>query len=98
MQPIRRRDAHKPLLALVAIVALIVAAPVQSAGEERNTDFDTASPRTDGIGPFKRLVLRNAPMIDRTGAPAQRPMDLVIEKDRIAEIRTIGAPGVILQD
>jgi imidazolonepropionase-like amidohydrolase len=56
---------------------------------------DAIPARTEGIGPFNRVVLRNVTMIDGTGAPAQGPVDIVLSGDRIAEIRTIGAPGKI---
>lgn len=48
----------------------------------------------EGAGPFARLVLRGGTMIDGTGAPAVGPVDIVIEGDRIREIRTVGSPGV----
>jgi len=51
--------------------------------------------RTEGIGPFNRVVLRNATIVDGTGAPAQGPVDIVLSGDRIAEIRSIGAPNAI---
>src|ERR1700743_1920855 len=50
---------------------------------------------TEGVGPFKRLILRGAYMIDGTGAPARGPIDLVVEGDRISEITLVGAPGRI---
>ena len=49
--------------------------------------------RTEGMGPYKRLILRNVIYVDGTGAPPQGPVDLVIVNDRIAEIRGIGNPG-----
>src|SRR5580692_6195063 len=51
--------------------------------------------RTEGAGPFKRLILRGAYMIDGTGAPAQGPIDMVVEGNRIKEIKLVGAPGRI---
>jgi len=48
----------------------------------------------EGEGPFDRLIIRGATMIDGTGAPAIGPVDIVIEKNRIAEIRQVGVPGV----
>ena len=45
-------------------------------------------------GPYKRLVIRGATVIDGTGAPPIGPMDVVIENDRIAEVRTVGHPGL----
>jgi hypothetical protein len=56
---------------------------------------DPIPQRTEGVGPFKRLILRGAYMIDGTGAPARGPIDLVVEGDRIREIKLVGAPGRI---
>lgn len=56
---------------------------------------DPIPPRTQGVGPHKRIVLRNVTYVDGTGAPAQGPVDIVISGDKIAEIRTIGAPKSI---
>ncbi len=46
-----------------------------------------------GAGPFERLIIRGAVVIDGAGAPPQGPMDLVIEGNRITEIRGVGTPG-----
>src|SRR5579862_2597735 len=40
-----------------------------------------ATQRDRGVGPFKRLVLRGATVIDGTGAPPIGPTDIVIEID-----------------
>lgn len=48
----------------------------------------------EGGGPYQRLVIRGVTMIDGTGAPPQGPVDIVIEGDRIAEIRSVGYPKV----
>src|SRR5687768_2414698 len=56
---------------------------------------DPIPPRTQGEGPFPRVVLRNVTIVNGTGAPAQGPFDLVLVQDRIAEIRSIGTPGAI---
>lgn len=47
----------------------------------------------EGEGPFERLILRGVTVIDGTGAPPIGPMDIVIEGNRIAEIRGVGSPG-----
>ena len=52
----------------------------------------TIPERVEGEGPFERLILRGAYMIDGTGAPTQGPVDIVIENDRIAEIDVVGFP------
>ncbi|WP_454905515.1 amidohydrolase family protein [Variovorax gossypii] len=51
-----------------------------------------ATGRDRGEGPFARLVLRGATVIDGTGAPPWGPVDIVIEGDRIVEMRGVGAP------
>lgn len=48
--------------------------------------------RDEGEGPYERLILRGVNLIDGTGAPTRGPVDIVIENDRIAAIRSIGAP------
>jgi len=48
----------------------------------------------EGEGPFKRLIIRGATVIDGTGAPPQGPMDVVIEGNRIKELRSVGYPKV----
>lgn len=48
----------------------------------------------EGEGPFKRLIIRGATVIDGTGAPPQGPMDIVIEGNRINELRSVGYPKV----
>ena len=48
----------------------------------------------EGEGPFNRLVIRGVTVINGTGAPAQGPMDVVIEGDRITEIQSVGVEGL----
>ncbi len=54
--------------------------------------------RSEGEGPWNRLVIRGATLIDGTGAPPIGPMDIVIEGDRITSIRSVGYPGVPIND
>jgi hypothetical protein len=49
---------------------------------------------TDGGGPYDRLIIRGATMIEGSGAPPIGPVDIVIENDRIVEIRNVGNPGL----
>jgi len=53
-----------------------------------------APKRTEGDGPYNRLIIRGVNMIDGTGSPATGPVDIVIEKNRIASITTVGYPGL----
>src|ERR1700722_11268993 len=50
-----------------------------------------ATGRDRGIGPFTRLVLRGATVIDGTGAPPIGPIDIVLENSRIVEMRRVAA-------
>jgi imidazolonepropionase-like amidohydrolase len=52
--------------------------------------------RNEGAGPYKRLILRGAYMVDGTGAPAQGPVDIVIENDRITDVRVVGTPNIAI--
>jgi imidazolonepropionase-like amidohydrolase len=65
--------------------------------ETRERETLTAAPArraNDGRGPFKTLVIRGVTLIDGTGAPPQGPMDIVVEGNRIAAVRSAGTPGV----
>src|SRR5258708_3757537 len=43
---------------------------------------------------FKRIVIRNATVVDGSGKPAAGPFDIVIENDRIAQIVSIDPVSV----
>ena len=51
----------------------------------------------EGAGPFARLVIRGATLIDGTGAPPIGPVDIVVEQGRIAEIQSVGFPGIAIK-
>lgn len=53
-----------------------------------------APDRVRGEGPHERLILRGGNLISGEGAPPIGPVDIVIERDRILEIVTVGHPGV----
>ncbi|HUO83547.1 MAG TPA: amidohydrolase [Thermoanaerobaculia bacterium] len=46
----------------------------------------------EGEGPFERLIIRGAMLVDGSGAPPQGPVDIVIEGNRIRQIRSLGHP------
>jgi dihydroorotase-like cyclic amidohydrolase len=54
--------------------------------------------RAEGEGPFNRLIIRGVNLINGTGSPLQGPVDIVVEKNKIVEIRNVGYPGVPLDD
>jgi imidazolonepropionase-like amidohydrolase len=52
----------------------------------------------EGEGPFKRLIIRGATVIDGTGAPPQGPVDIVVEGGRIRSIQGVGYPGAPIRE
>jgi len=66
-----------------------------AAGKSEARIEDPIPARDEGLGPYRRVVLRNVTIVTGDGAPAQGPYDLVLAQDRIAEIRSIGTPGAI---
>jgi imidazolonepropionase-like amidohydrolase len=84
-----RRPRITAALALALALTLALAAP--SAAQR---GVPEAPDRAEGDGPFDRLIIRGATIIDGTGAPPWGPADIVIEGNRITEIRGVGAPGL----
>ena len=55
----------------------------------------TPSPaRTEGEGPFNKLIIRGVMMISGTGAPPVGPVDVVVEQNKIVAIKNVGYPGL----
>ncbi len=78
-----------PFSKLISLLAILVAVPFQSVLAQEQEVPD----RAEGEGQYERLVLRGGYIIDGTGAPAYGPADIVIENDRITQIRVVGTPG-----
>lgn len=57
-----------------------------------------APERTEDDGPHERLIIRGVNLIDGTGSPASGPVDIVVEGNRIASIRTVGYPGLPINE
>lgn len=79
---------------LAVLLLLLLATTATRVHAQRGSGEPPTPPRKsgEGEGPYKRLIIRGATMIDGAGAPPQGPVDIVIEGDRIAEIRSVGAP------
>lgn len=77
-----------------AITAAAIVTALSTAGTAGAQDEDivTIPERSEGDGPYDRLILRGAYMIDGTGAPTQGPVDVVVENDRITEVKVVGFP------
>ncbi|MGE0453216.1 MAG: amidohydrolase family protein [Vicinamibacteria bacterium] len=87
-------------LAVRSLAALALAACLAPAlaAQEQAQPIPDAPPRGEGEGPFARLILRGATLIDGTGAPPIGPVDVVVEKNRIVEVRGVGYPGVPIEE
>lgn len=96
--------AYRPMLVLLAAIAALATAtpteaqqrqPAQRPAVDRSPGDPTDAPaRHEGEGPFQRLILRGATVIDGTGAPPRGPMDIVIEGNRIVQVASVGYPMV----
>jgi hypothetical protein len=53
-----------------------------------------APERSEGDGPYNKLIIRGVTLVNSTGAPPVGPVDIVVEKNRIKEIKQVGYPGV----
>jgi imidazolonepropionase-like amidohydrolase len=73
---------------------LLSAVTAGAAAAQAGVQEAPARPAGEGAGPFGRLVIMGAILIDGTGAPAQGPVDIVIEGNRIRQVRSAGSPGV----
>src|SRR5262245_15593299 len=63
---------------------------------ERREDPRPAPARREGEGPFQKLIIRGATLIDGTGGPPPGRVDIVIAGNRITEIANVGVPGAAI--
>ncbi|REJ80712.1 MAG: amidohydrolase [Acidobacteria bacterium] len=85
-------------LVIAALAVLLATAVASAATAQERGPWPDAAPRATGEGPWDRLILRGATMIDGTGSPALGPVDVLIEGNRIARIQSVGYPGVEIRD
>jgi hypothetical protein len=57
-----------------------------------------APDRAEGDGQYGRLILRGVILIDGTGAPPIGPVDIVVEKNIITQIKLVGYPGLPISE
>ena len=76
---------------MTILLLLAVARSPVARAQDPSTDPRPAPPRAEGEGPFERLVIRNATVIDGTGAPPRGPVDIVVERNRISSVVAVGA-------
>jgi len=86
------------LLACVTAGSLIAQTPTQnSPAAALQRDPLTPAPNRasgEGLGPYKTMVIRGAMLIDGTGGPPRGPVDIVVNENRITQIRNAGTPGL----
>src|SRR3954447_23215677 len=92
------RTSARRLMALAAVFFVITgsASPQSSLPSGINGAPDRRP--GEGDGPFDRLVIRGVTVIDGTGAQPRGPIDIVVEKNRIVEVRSVGVPQIPIQD
>lgn len=54
--------------------------------------IEKAPEKKEGEGPFSQLIIRGVTLINGTGAPPFGPVDIVVENNRIVQIKTVGSP------
>ncbi|MDA0310920.1 MAG: amidohydrolase family protein [Gemmatimonadetes bacterium] len=77
---------------VVSAVTVFVMMAGGLAAQEGGMDVTNPRRADEGDGPHERLILRGATYVDGAGSPPLGPVDIVIEGDRIAEIRAVGFP------
>ena len=89
----------KGFLVLGAALAMVIGGPAPAAAQEGGARMERVPDRQpgEGVGPFRRMVIRGAMLIDGTGAPPRGPVDIVVAGNRIESIRGAGAPGLPLR-
>ena len=96
MRAIQKMKSKYRLLAATCLIALAM----PGLAQDEDPVMIPAPDRQDGEGqgPFVRLIIRGATLIDGSGAPPIGPVDIVIENNRIAKIESVGYPGVEIKE
>lgn len=56
--------------------------------------IEKAPPRAEGEGPWPQLIIRGVTLINGNGAPPIGPVDIVVEQNKITQVKVVGHPGV----
>ena len=92
------RLASKSWFAILLFTIGCAVVFAQTPPPERSVEPGPNRKAGEGEGPFERLVIRSATMIDGAGAPPIGPVDIVIENNRIKEIKSVGFPKVAIKE
>ncbi|MBC8154678.1 MAG: amidohydrolase family protein [Bacteroidetes bacterium] len=72
---------------------LLLAHAILLTAHSLTAQIEKAPARSEGEGPFNRLIIRGVTLVNSTGAPPIGPVDIVVEKNRITQIKAVGNPG-----
>jgi hypothetical protein len=76
---------------ILSLFILLIQLPVWS-------QIKNAPQRSEGEGPWPQLIIRAVTLINGNGAPPTGPVDIVVEENKIVEIKTVGYPGVEIKE
>lgn len=85
-------------MGLIKIIGWVVALLFALSCPSVYAQPDGVSARSLGEGPYARLIIRGATVINGAGAPPLGPVDIVVEGDRIVQIVPVGVPGLAIND
>lgn len=74
-------------ISIICVLAFALKAQVKKSPEIK-----------EGEGPWTQLIIRGVILINGTGAPPVGPCDIVVEKNRIANIVPVGNPGAPINE
>ena len=62
------------------------------------SNFSWGQEKNISEGPFNQLIIRGVTLINGNGSPPRGPVDIVVENDKIVSIRSVGYPGVEINE
>ncbi|BAK66504.1 putative hydrolase [Sphingobium sp. SYK-6] len=107
MKPIKGFPFSQSMTAICAMAAAFTLAPGSATAQEKKAveavperagAYPAPARNGEGIGPFRKMVIRGVTLIDGSGAPPRGPVDIVIENNVIADIKPAGTPGLPLKE
>jgi imidazolonepropionase-like amidohydrolase len=82
----------------ITVAMLLMIAQAVSAASQNSQRIPEPDRISQGEGPFERLIIRGATVIDGTGTPPRGPVDIVIECNCIVEIKSVGVLHVPIDE
>ena len=89
MKPIKRINAFLILLFLIPCYSFSQDKPTEEKQQPKMVKPAPDRKAGEGEGPFERLIIRGAIVIDGTGAPPRGPVDIVIERNRTEDRKRV---------